>query len=192
MKEENSDIITITTTQEELNQYIKAKGTKKSDVILEIGRDFPWNEIVNHVFRVLDFDRNGTTLDKNFHIKAKSFFKPYGYLLAESPIMNARIKFPIIHKDDFYLASSVLDKPEFAKLIDSEELLVTYSPKVLRTKGLSGSPHHVLHYLITPKGTIDNYYSFNNNIHRGNPEPQKLFGQFVYEGEIRVRVSPDL
>jgi len=36
-------------------------------------------------------------------VKAKSRFKPYGYLLVESPIFNQPAKLPIVHRDDFIL-----------------------------------------------------------------------------------------
>ena len=56
--------------------------------IPEIGKDIPWNVIANHVFRILDFDRTGTIIKNNGKVKAKSLFKPYGYLIVESPILN--------------------------------------------------------------------------------------------------------
>jgi len=161
------------------------------DIIPEIGRDISWADIVNQVFRVLEFDRNDATIEQNNKVKAQSLFKPYGYLLAESPILNQKVRIPIIHRDDFLLAASVFDEPKLADLVVDEELLVTYAPKHLLPKGLSGSPHHVLHYALTPRGTLDSYYSMNNDIHMAKPEPQKLFGSFVYQGEIKVQINPE-
>jgi hypothetical protein len=96
---------------------------------------------------------------------------------------------PIIHRDDFLLAASVFDEPKLASFVAYADLLVTYAPKKLLPKGLSGSPHHVLHYVIVPPGTLDSYYAVNNKIHMARPDPQILFGPFVYQGEIRVQVK---
>lgn len=166
-------------------------GIDAKDIIPEIGKEVSWSDIVNHAFRVFEFDRNGTTINENNQAKAKSSFQPYGYLLVESPILNNRVRLPIIHRDDFLLVASVFDDPKLANLIESEELLVTYAPKHLGPKGLSGSPHHVLHYAIVPSGTLDSYYSVNNDAHMVKPEPQKLFGPFVYQGEIEVQINSE-
>jgi len=170
-------------------KYKEATGIDAKDIVPEIGKEVSWADIVNHAFRVLDFDRNNTMVDENNQVKAKSSFKPYGYLLATSPILNNKVKIPIIHRDDFLLAASVFDEPKLAALVVDEELLVTYSPKHLLPKGLSGSPHHVLHYAIVPIGTLDSYYSVDNDKHMAKPEPQKLFGPFVYQGEIKVLIK---
>jgi len=85
----------------------------------------------------------------------------------------------------------VFDIPKWADYIKTDELLVVYSPKVLIKYGLSGSPHHVLHYILAPHGTLSSYYSIDNNIHLTKSEPQKLFGQFVYEGLIKVKIIPE-
>lgn len=182
----------IARAQEQLKKSLKeATGVDVKDLIPEIGKEISWLAIVNHIFRVLEFERNGTMIDDNNQVKARSSFTPYGYLLAESPILNNRVRLPIIHRDDFLLAASVFDEPKLADLIVSEELLVTYSPKQLLPKGLSGSPRHVLHYVIVPSGTLDSYYSINNDMHMAKPQPQKLFGQFVYDGEIRVQINSE-
>jgi hypothetical protein len=170
-------------------EYKESTGLNIQDIIPEVGREISWLIIVNHVFRVLEFDRSDTTIEQNNQVKAKSSFRPYGYLLVESPIMNQKVKLPIIHRDDFLLAASVFDEPKLVGLVADEELLVTYSPKRLLLKGLSGSPHHALHYVITPRGTLDFYYSMNNDIHMAKPEPQKLFGSFVYQGYLKVQVN---
>jgi len=182
----------LTSAQERVKaKYKEATGVDPKNIVPEIGKEISWADIVNHTFRVLDFDRNETTIDENNQVKAKRRFQPYGYLLAESPILNNRVRLPIIHRDDFLLAASVFDEPKLAAMVKDEELLVVYSPKYLGPKGLSGSPHHVLHYAITPRGTLDAYYSKNNDMHMARPEPQKLVGQFVYQGEIKVQINPE-
>jgi len=182
----------LTSAQERTKaKYKETTGVDANDLVPEIGKEISWADIVNHAFRVLDFDRNNTTTDSDNQIKAKSSFQPYGYLLSESPILNNKVRIPIIHRDDFLLAASVFDDPKLANFVESKELLVTYSPKHLGPKGLSGSPHHVLHYAIVPNGTLNSYYSVNNDVHMAKPEPQKLFGPFVYQGEIKVRINPE-
>jgi len=182
----------ITELQEKHKKILKeTTGVDAKDIIPEIGKEISWADIVNHTFRVLDFDRNGTIIDENNQVKAKSRIQPYGYLIAESPILNNRVRLPIIHRDDFLLAASVFDEPKLASMVKDEGLLVVYSPKHLGPKGLSGSPHHVLHYAITPRGTLDSYYSKNNDMYMARPEPQKLVGQFVYQGEIKVHINPE-
>lgn len=173
-------------------KFKEATGVDIKDIIPEIGREISWADIVNHAFRVIEFDRSNTTIDQNNQVKAKSSFKPYGYLIVESPILNQKVRLPIIHRDDFLLAASVFDEPKLADLVIDEELLVTYAPKHLLPEGLSGSPHHVLHYVITPRGTLDSYYSINIDMHMAKPDPQKLFGPFVYQGEIKVQINPEL
>jgi hypothetical protein len=180
----------ITSAQERAKtKYKEATGVDPKSIVPEIGKEISWADIVNHTFRVLDFDRNETMIDENNQVKAKSKFQPYGYLLAESPILNNRVKLPIIHRDDFLLATSVFDEPKLASMVEDEELLVVYSPKHLGAKGLSGSPHHVLHYALVPNGTLDSYYSANNDMHFSKPEPQKLVGPFIYQGEIKVQIN---
>lgn len=165
---------------------------EKNIKIPEIGKEISWENIINHAFRVFDFDRNGTTVNERNQVKARSSFRPYGYLLVESQILNNRVKLPIIHRDDFLLAASVFDDPKLVGFIESEELIVTYSPKYLGPMGTSGSPHHVLHYALASSGTLDSYYSVNNSAHMAEPDPQKLFGPFVYDGEISVRIDSEL
>lgn len=172
-------------------KYKETTGIDPKNLVPEIGKEISWADIVNHTFRVFEFDRNGTIVDENNQVKAKSSFQPYGYLMAESPILNNRVKMPIIHRDDFLLAASVFDDPKLSNLVESEELLVVYAPKHLGPKGISGSPHHVLHYALVPSGTLDSYYSANNDAHFAKPEPQKLFGPFVYQGEIKVQINSE-
>jgi len=184
----------ITKAQERLQKKFKeTTGIDVKDIVPEIGKEISWAAIVNHAFRVLGFDRGDTTIDQNYQVKAKSAFRPYGHLLVETPILNQTIRMPIIHRDDFLLAASVFDELKVSAPIEAEELelLATYAPKHLLPKGLSGSPHHVLHYVITPRGTLDSYYSKNNGMYMAKPAPQKLFGPFVYQGEIKVQVNPE-
>lgn len=170
--------------------YINSSHAK--DGIPEIGQEISRKTIVNHAFKILEFDRNGTIIKLDNQIKAKSLFKPYGYLIVESPILGQRAKMPIIHRDDFLLAASIFDDTELLHLIADEDFIVVYSPKELLADGLSGSPHHVLHYAIVPHGTLHSYYSMDNDIHVKSPDPKKLFGQFIYEGEIKVQIDPRL
>jgi len=172
-------------------KYKEETGIDPKNIVPEIGKEISWADIVNHTFRVFEFDRNGTIVNENNQVKAKSSFQPYGYLLAESPILNNRVKMPIIHRDDFLLVAGVFDDPKLSNLVASEELLVVYAPKHLGPKGISASPHHVLHYALVPSGTLDSYYSANNDAHFAKPEPQKLFGPFVYQGEIKVQINSE-
>jgi len=157
----------------------------------EVGRDISWAEIVRHVFRVVEFDRAGTTIAEDGTIRGASRFEPYGYLLVESPILNERVRLPIVHRDDFWLAASVFDEPKLMEVVATEELLVTYAPKHVLAKGLAGGTSHSLHYLITPRGTLQRYYEFEGDAHIAKPAPEKIFGAFVYEGEIKVQVNPE-
>lgn len=170
-------------------KYKEVTGVDPKNIIPEIGKEILWADIVNHTFHVLDFDKNGTTIGENNQIKAMGQFRPYGYLLLESPILNNQVKMPIIHRDDFLLAASVFDEPKLSDMVKDEELLVVYSPKHMGPKGLSSSPHHVLHYTIVPNGTLDSYYSVNNDMYMAKPEPEKLFGPFIYQGEIKVQIN---
>jgi len=154
----------------------------------EIGKDIGWAEIIGHAFHVLEFDRAGTKIGPGNKVKEKGFFKPYGYLLVESPILNQPVRLPIVHRDDFLLADSVFDEPKWFQVIQEEELLVTYVPKHKLPGGAIGTSHG-LHYVITPKGTLEKYYMAGNDVHMENPEPEKLFGTLAWDGEIRVQVN---
>lgn len=78
-----------------------------------VGHKIKWIDIIGHVFRVIDFDRDGTKIDQNGKVVSTTQVKPYGYLLVESPIMKKTIRLPIIHHDDFRLAASVFDDSNF-------------------------------------------------------------------------------
>ncbi len=159
----------------------------------EIGKDIGWSEIIGHVFHALEFDRAGTKISPDNKVKAKGSFKPYGYLLVESPILNQGVRLPIVHCDDFLLADSVFGEPQWLQAIQEEELLVTYVPKHKLPGGAIGTSHG-LHYVITPKGTLGKYYAVGDDMHMANPKPEKLFGTLVWDGELRVQVnsSPEL
>ncbi len=156
---------------------------------LEVGRDCEWTDIIGQVFHVLEFDKAGTVI-RGDKVKAKSLFKPYGYLLVESPILNQPARLPIVHRDDFLLAASVYDEPQWLEVIREQELLVTYVPKRKLPKGLAGTTH-ALHYVITPRGTLDRYYEVSNDMHMANPAPEKIFGTLMWDGLLRVQVNSD-
>jgi hypothetical protein len=115
--------------------------------------------------------------------------EPYGYLLVSSPLLNGPAILPIIHRDDFWLAASVFDDPQFVEVIQRDELLVTYAPRTVLPNGFSGDPSHCLHYVLTPSGTLARYYDVDDGLHVRQPAPEALFGSFVYEGSIAVGVN---
>lgn len=174
--------------QEQQRGALLAAGIDVSKIKPLVGREIPWLDIVRHVFRVLEFDRSDTTIVNDKVVDAGPG-KPYGYLLVESPILNQPITLPIIHRDDFWLAASVFDDPQFVRLINDAELLVTYAPKKVLPNGFSGDPSHCLHYVLTPRGTLARYYEVEGDLHMREPAPEKLLGSFVYEGEVRVGVN---
>jgi len=186
----------IVNKQEELRQKFKETfGIDPKDIVGIIGQEILWVDIINHVFRVLDFDNNGTLVEDNNQIKPKNLFEPYGYLLLESPILNVKVKLPIIRKQDFLSVKKVFDNESLTDLILNKklfELLVVYSPKKYSQDGMPLTSHHVLHYVIVPYGTLDKYYSIDNEKHFAIPEPQKLFGSFIYEEEDTVKIKPDI
>lgn len=159
----------------------------KNSSFPEIGRDISWTDIVRHIFLVLDFDRSGTKIDQNNNVITKSSFKPYGYLIVRSPILEQNVRLPIVHKDDFLLAASVFDDPKLSKEIQKLELLVTYIPKHLRPDGLAGV-WHSLHFVITKPGTIEKFYENEHEI--AKPTPERVFNNISWEGEIRVEINP--
>lgn len=76
-------------------KFKETTGVDVKDIVAEIGREISWADIVNHALRVLEFDRSDTTIGQENQVKAESSFKPYGYLLVESPILNNRVRLPI-------------------------------------------------------------------------------------------------
>lgn len=186
----NSAIARIAAVQEQHRAELRAGGIDVSAKVLEIGREIQWTDVIRHVFRVLDFDRAGTTIGPGSSVKAASRLAPYGYLIVKSPIVNQPVRLPIVHSDDFLLAASVFDEPRLAQAAKEEELLVTYIPKHQLPGGLAGVSH-ALHYVMTPRGTLDRYYAVNDDEHTARPAPEKLFGSFVWDGEIRVGMNAD-
>ncbi len=157
-----------------------------------IGSDIMWADIIKQVFRVIEFDKAGTVVKPDDKVKTSGFLKPYGYLLVESPIIDAMIaNLPITHRDDFILATTVFDEsPQWVQAIkdDEAELLVTYVPKKKLPLGFGGVSH-CLHYAVTPPGTLSRYYEIGNGMHKTKPAVEKIFGTLVWEGEIRVQVN---
>ncbi|MCX6832867.1 MAG: hypothetical protein NT028_12195 [candidate division Zixibacteria bacterium] len=166
------------------------QGIDSLSVDCVIGRDIQWTDILRQVFRVLEFDRIGTTVLADGTVKAANLHEPYGYLLVESPIFNVKARLPIIHRDDFFLATTVYDEPQVVERIGQEELLVTYFPEHKLPKAYAGT-RHALHYVLVSRGTLERYYDFNDGEHMANPAPEKLFKKFAWNGEIRVEVNPD-
>lgn len=146
-------------------------------------QDISWPSIVGHVFRVLEFDRAGTIIDSSDLITPVDDFSPYGYLLVESPVYQIPFKLPIVHRDDFFLATTFFDDPKILRQFKDMDLLVTYIPEHKTADGRIGI-RHALHYNVTLKGVLERYY--NNESHLLHPEPQKIFGEFIYHGEIKI------
>lgn len=168
---------------------VEAAGPDSQSIPL-VGVHFAWIDVTQMVFRVLDFDRNETTVDFAAGargVRAKSRTGAYGYLLVESPTLNQPVALPITHRDDFFLAASVYDDLTFS-FPESAELLVTYAPKKMSKSGLATSPHHVLHYALVPRGTLERYYADDETGNRrmALPEPELIFGPFAHDGTITV------
>lgn len=179
----------IAQSQEQKKAALRSAGIDIDAVIPEIGHQIAWSEIVGHVFRIREFDRGGTTIIPTGEVRARSATEPYGHLLVESPIMNQAVRLPIIHRDDFRLAASVFDDPTQAQVVNDAELLVTYVPK-RKLPGGGGGITHALHYVIVPPGTLDKFYEADGD-NMASPAPEKLFGKFVYDGEIGVGLNRD-
>lgn len=161
-----------------------------SHKIPEIDKKIAMKKIVGHTFRIHDFDRNGTVIESGNQVKAKGWFSPYGFLHVSSPLFENVARLRIIHKDDFFLASSIFDDELLSPLIKDSDFLVTYLPKE-HSRGYSMTPHHVLHYALTPKGTLNEYYSSENKKHLIEPEPEKTGTKIRYEGQIKVEIFED-
>ena len=175
--------------QRKRTEFQDATGIDLSSYVPTIGDDIAWLDAHLQIFRVTEFDKAGTTIDSAGRVQGESAFSPYGYLIVSSPILNQPVKLPIIHRDDFLLASSVFDEPSLAPYVDDEELLVVYAPRKVLDDGRSGEASHVLHYLLTKQGALENYYSADNDKHMVSPDPSVLFEPFAYEGEIKVQVN---
>lgn len=181
----------IASAKKEAQSELKSHGIDADSFVPEVGRDFKWSEVVRQVFRVLEFDRGLTKIGPDGRPKPPSSFSPYGYLLVESPILHQAVRLPIVHRDDFVLATIVFDSPHCDEILEEAELLVTYAPKRTLPGGKTWGISHVLHYALCPLGTLEKYYDFDNDIHMRTPAPEKLFGKFVYEGEAKVQINRD-
>jgi len=170
-------------------EFQATTGVDVKGITPEIGRDIAWADIVNHAFRILGWQRDEAKDGTGDSASAVNQSTSYGNLLVESPILNQKVRLPIQHRDDYRLFASVYDEPSLANLLGGEEaeFLVAYAPD-----RPEGSPLHALHYAVVPPGTLDSYYSENEDAHMARPNPWELFGPFVYEGKMQVRVSPEL
>lgn len=183
--------------QDQQRKDLKAAGVDVSAMRPEIGKELPWADVARQVFRVLEFDRLDTKVGPDgLPPISWDLTRPYGYLRVESPIFNQPVLLPIQHRDDFGLAGTVFDEPRLAEAVlgSDAELLVTYAPKRMTPNGLAVGSSHVLHYVITPRGTLERYYpqSAVGDERMRKPAPEKVFGPFVYEGEIKVpMLSPE-
>lgn len=156
------------------------------------GKDLPWLMAVNRIMRVTEFDKLNTKIKGGLPVQ-RNPFKPYGYLIVDSHGLGEEVRLPIIHRDDFGLAASVFDVPSLEEYVSENELLVVYAPQDLLPDGRSGSPQHVLHYALAPRGTLDAYYTMNSGIHESDPNLEIIFGDLIYSGEIAVRpISRDI
>jgi hypothetical protein len=179
----------LATVQDKQRAQLADAGFDSTGAIPLIGREIQWSDVVRHVFRVRGFDRIDTKFENEQVTRPPGKIGPYGYLLVESPIIKVPATLPINHRDDFVMAAHVFDDPRGVDLVEQAELLVTYAPKNLFPSGLASGAWHVFHYVIVPRGTLDRYYSFDNDIHKAKPAPERLFGVFVYEGQISVKVN---
>jgi hypothetical protein len=144
-----------------------------------------WQKIFGEVFRINSFDKNGTIIDRD-GIHPKDNFSPYGYLICESPIIDRKVKIPIVHRDDFLLASSVFDDSKLMEEIESDEILVTYLPA--GEKFAEMAPFlHSLHYVITSAFTLEVYYKMKKSV--SDLDARFIFGDFKWDGELRVNIN---
>jgi hypothetical protein len=178
--------------QAQQKMQLKAAGVEVDAIVPEIGVHMRWDQIVGLVFRVREFDRAGSVITPEGKVVAASPTRPYGYLLVESPVFNQPTRLPIVHSDDFALAASVYDEDQFANAIAGRsELLVTYVPRD-KLPGAAVGITHGLHYLIAPRGTLERYYEGAEGDRRmRSPNPERLFGGFIYAGNIGVKVNQD-
>jgi len=153
----------------------------------EIGKTISWKDSIGIVFKISEFDASGTLIDLNGNVKSKNLSKPYGFLVVENPNLKGSFRLPIIHRDDFLLASSIFYEANQVKIIKTKDFLVTYRPKIINPNGLAGI-HHSLHYVIAPLNTLNTFYNkFDSDKIGSNIE--SLFIKFVWEGEIGVQIN---
>jgi uncharacterized protein YozE (UPF0346 family) len=164
----------------------------RSNKFQVIGKDIKWADVIGKVFKIAHFDKASSIIDATGEVKMKNKLGPYGYLHVGAPDYKKLVLLPIIHRDDFLLASSVFDDAKLSKQIKEFDLLVTYVPKEALPNGFAGV-FHALHYVITPHETIDYYYKIEA-LRRIKSNPEKLFIKFIWEGETRVETNmePDL
>lgn len=169
------------------------KGIDVGLIVPEVGREIQWSQIVRQVFRVLEFDRSGVVSFEGDVIEPTNSSSPLGYLLVESPILNQPMRLPLTHSDDFRLAASAFDHPKWNEIHSKNELLVSYAPRFKLPGGIAGI-WHANHYVVVPKGTLERYYSMNDDENMARPNPEMIFGNFVWVGEVRVRfnLNPEL
>ncbi|MBI5370828.1 MAG: hypothetical protein HZA79_02250 [Sphingobacteriales bacterium] len=156
-----------------------------------IGRDITWVEIIGKVFKATKFIKIDS-IDHHGRINRKQPIGPYGFLTVISPDYKNPVLLPIIHQDDFLLASTVFDDAELSKTIKKIDLLVTYIPKKILPNGFAGV-HHALHYVMTPAQTIEKYYSVLSD-QDNQPAIEKLFVNISWEGVLKVEqnLQPDI
>lgn len=171
-------------------EALREQGIDPDSIVPMIGKDIAWSDIVRQVFRVLEFDRGATTMTEDGTVKAASSMLPYGTLRVDSPILNVKADLPIVHRDDFFLASTVYDDPNALELAEQGELLVTYYPEH-KLPGAVAGPRHALHYVIVPEGTIERFYDSLGLPEMQNPPIEGLFKRFVWHGTIRVEINLD-
>ncbi|MEN6335596.1 MAG: hypothetical protein ABFE01_15200 [Phycisphaerales bacterium] len=182
----------IASAQARSKAALRIMGVDIDTMIPVIGQHIQWSDIIGQVFRVREFDPGDTVLQADGQVSAKTLAQPYGYLLVESPILNQPAVLPICHRDDLFLASSAFDEPKMAQaVVEEAELLVTYLPQDVFPDGRAASLQHHLHYVVVPLGTLHRYYEVADAVHLAKPAPEKLFGSFMYEGELRVQANPD-
>lgn len=163
--------------------------TDKNNELL-VGKSFTWKESINLIFRIINFDRNGTIINSVGTVKAKSIFKPYGFLIVENPAFSKVIKLPILHKDDFLLADSIFGDPNFYGIENTKDFLVTFRPQNDSSNQLIGV-NHGLHYAITPYGTLKKYFEkFGND--KNLSILDTIFLDFSWNNELRVQINLNL
>ncbi len=155
----------------------------------EIGKTISWKEAIGMVFKVLDFDTFGTTISTSGNVIAKSDYKPYGYLIVTNPNLKGLLRLPIIHSDDFLLASSVFGNSNLKEKVKTNDFLVTFRPKIITPDGSAGI-HHAFHYVIAPLNTLNNFYSTDHS-NKTEEQVQSLFIKFIWEREIKVQMNPN-
>lgn len=145
----------------------------------EIGKKISWKDSINIVFKIVDFDSNGTSVDHLGNVHSKNMYEPYGYLSVNNPNYTGVLKLPIIHKDDYLLVEQYFTNTQLKKIIDDKDFLVVYRPREITPEGLAGI-YHCLHYVITPQGTFTEFFKkYGCSSNEVNIE--KLFIKFSWD-----------